>query len=828
MRRFPLLAATLAVLLLVLTYFLVQGTSINAPRHERADALQAVILHDAALQRDVLRGRAGLLPNYDPLVGSMDRLRAAAADLSADAGANGDAGTDIRQKAAEVARAVAAQEALVESFKSDNALLQNSLSYFNHLSLRLTSREAGGRADATGEIGMLTVAMLRFINAPRRDLAQEVARSIDALERHPPQPSATGDIRSLTSHARLIIRTLPRVDDLVVRIQSAPLGNLARTLQDAYLEAHSHAARRANVFMTLLYGVAIALMGYVAYLFVRLRANRDQLQARLELERLVAATSTRFINLPRSDIEPAAQEALAQLASHLKVAGAELFVPSPDDPDGLRHGSDSGTGPAGSLAGVVRHWSVDGHETEGCLHVPDAARLPDGEEKEALARAGVRSLLSIPMDMAGAYPGAVILRHDRPRAWGKDDIALLRTVAEVFANALIRERSEAERDDLQSRLNRSQRLEAIGTLAGGIAHEFNNILGAIRGYGEMASSVLLKESRARRYVLQILKAGDRAQDIVEQVLAFGRRREREQKPLDVATVVAEAIDLVRASLPATLSLRSRLAASHVTVLGDRTELQQVVVNLATNASQAMNGNGVLQIDLDTVSVQHARDLSHGSLRAGRHVRLRVSDSGPGIEPTAMERMFEPFFTTKPAGQGTGLGLSTVHGIVTAHSGAIDVESKPGKGATFSVYFPQFEAAVRPEANCDGPAPRGHGETILIVDDDEPLMLLGEEMLAGLGYEPVGFGHGKAALAAFRADPRRFDLVLTDEFMPVLKGTDLAAAMHDIRPDMPIVLMTGHKSALQPERLQSAGVREVLKKPLLSKDLGACLARQLAG
>lgn len=803
----------------MLTYFLVQGTSINAPRHERADALQAVILHDAALQRDVLRGRAGLLPNYDPLVGSMDRLRAAAADLSAEAGATGDAGADIRQKTAEVAEAVAEQEALVESFKSDNALLQNSLSYFNHLSLRLTSRGAGGQADATGEIGMLTVTMLRFINAPRQDLAQEVAGSIDALERHPAQSSATGDIRSLTSHARLIIRTLPRVDDLVVRIQSAPLGNLARTLQDAYLEAHSQATRRANVFMTLLYGVAIALMGYVTYLFVRLRANRDQLQARLELERLVAATSTRFINLPRSDIEPAVQEALAQLASHLKVAGAELVVPSPDDPDAV---------PAGSLGGLIRRWSVDGHETEGCLHVPDAARLPDGEEKEALARAGVRSLLSIPMDMAGAYPGAVILHHDYPRAWGKDDIALLRTVAEVFANAMIRERSEAERDDLQLRLNRSQRLEAIGTLAGGIAHEFNNILGAIRGYGEMASSVLLKESRARRYVLQILKAGERAQDIVEQVLAFGRRREREQKPLDVATVVAEAIDLVRASLPATLSLRARLAASDVAALGDRTELQQVVVNLATNASQAMNGNGALQIDLDAISVQHACNLSHGSLRAERHVRLRVSDSGPGIEPRAMERMFEPFFTTKPAGQGTGLGLSTVHGIVTAHRGAIDVKSKPGKGATFSIYLPQFEAAVRPETNHDGPAPRGHGETILIVEDDEPLMLLGEEMLAGLGYEPVGFGHGKAALAAFRADPRRFDLVLTDEFMPELKGTDLAAAMHNIRPDVPIVLMTGHKSALRPERLQSAGIREVLKKPLLSKDLGACLVRQLAG
>ncbi|MGE3925928.1 MAG: two-component system VirA-like sensor kinase [Lautropia sp.] len=825
-----MLAAMSSVLLVVLTYFLMQGTSINAPHHERSDVLQAVILYHAALQRDVLRGRAGLLPNYDTLVESTDSLRAAVADLpTADEVATGAAERDIERKTAEIDKAVVEQEALVESFKSENALLQNSLSYFNHLGQRLTSGRNGGPAWAADEIGAVAAAMLRFINAPRQELEHEVANTIDALERSTAPVSAVDDVRSLVSHARVIARTLPAVDDLVARIQSAPLGDLARELQGAYLALHARESRRANVFMSLLYGVAIALMGYIAYLFARLRANRDQLEERLELERLVAGISTRFINLPCSGVVLATHEVLGQLASHLRVSGAELALEGPDGVSSPRPDSGGGTDrpPADRLAELIRRSGMEGNEVQGCLHVPDVARLPDGEEKAALTQDGIRSLLAIPMDMAGECLGAVILTDTRPRRWRSDDIALLRTVVDVFANTIIRCRSESEREDLQLRLNRSQRLEAIGTLAGGIAHEFNNILGAIRGYGEMTLSMLLADSRARRHVTQILKAGERAQEIVEQVLAFGRRRKREQGPIDVRTVIAEAIEFVRASLPRTLSLHAELTESGAVVLGDPTELQQVVVNLATNAGQAMNQTGALRIDLDTVSVGHALGLSHGALQAGRHVRLRVTDSGPGIEPAVMERIFEPFFTTKPAGQGTGLGLSTVYGIVTAHRGAIDVASKPGEGATFSVYLPQIDAEVGPETGDGGPIPQGHGQTILIVEDDESLLLLGEEMLAALGYEPVGFDHGQAALAAFCARPERFDLALIDEVMPEASGTELAGAVHNTRPDIPIVLMTEHGGTLGPEGLPSAGIREILKKPLVSMDLGACLARQLA-
>ena len=262
--------------------------------------------------------------------------------------------------------------------------------------------------------------------------------------------------------------------------------------------------------------------------------------------------------------------------------------------------------------------------------------------------------------------------------------------------------------------------------------------------------------------------------------------------------------------------------------GDPTELQQVVMNLCANAAQAMDGRGVLRVGLDTISPRRTLGLSHGSLPAGRYVRLKVRDSGHGIDPATMERIFEPFFTTKEAGQGTGLGLSTVHGIVSAHGGAINVKSRPGKGTTFEVYFPRSEQEAPEEEPAHAPDRKGHGETVLIVDDDKPLVLLGEEMLAALGYEPVGFDQSRAALAAFRADPARFDLVLTDEVMPDMTGAELAGAIHDIRPDVPIVLMTGYDGKLRPDRRRSSGVREVLKKPLLSRSLADCLSRQLAG
>lgn len=835
MKPLRTLVPVVAGLLIVLTFLLIQGTAPDAARHERTlDALRTVILHNAALERDVLRARAGLLRSYDALVRSIDNLHEAVAGLSAAREvASGEVRAEFDRKVDEVAAAVRDQETLIEAFKSDNALLQNSLSYFNHLSGRLATGGDSLGAIAPAEIGALAIAMLRLVGDPQPNTAREVRGMLDHLDRQPLLP--TRDIRSIIAHGRLIVATLPAVDDLVARLQAAPTNERARALQDVYLDAHGRATARAGVFRTLLYIAALVLGIYVVYLFVRLRANARSLRERLEFEGLIATVSTQFINLPRDRIRAGVGQGLSRLAEHAGLDSAQIVVCRDGEIDVSRshlwpHPTiRSSNGPLMEVLELPLRWSRSEYERQGCIYVPDVHALPDCPEKASLQARHVRSWLCIPMWCAGEKLGFIALDASDEKHWPDDDIALLRTAAEIFANAIAHERNESEREALQARLNQSQRLEAIGTLAGGIAHEFNNILGAILGYGEMALAALQRRSPARGHVGQIMKAGERAQEVVEQVLAFGRRRDRQYRPMRAEPVVAEAIDLIRASFPATLSVRTHLRAKDAPIMGDPTELQQVVMNLSTNAAHAMEGRGVLELDLDTVEFADALTLSHGSLPAGRYIRLMVRDTGHGISQATMERIFEPFFTTKPVGKGTGLGLSTIYGIVTKHDGAVDVKSRPGKGTTFEVFFPRLDDVAvqeQEEETLGTPTRLGHGETILIIDDDEPLMLLGEEMLAALGYEPVGFGRGPAALAAFHADPERFDLVLTDEIMPEMTGTELAGALRDIRPDLPIVLMTGYDHPLQSHHLQTAGIREVLKKPLRSKALADCLGRHL--
>ena len=383
-------------------------------------------------------------------------------------------------------------------------------------------------------------------------------------------------------------------------------------------------------------------------------------------------------------------------------------------------------------------------------------------------------------------------------------------------------RAEAERVSLEGQLLQSKKLEAIGTLAGGIAHDFNNILAAILGYGEMAQKGAAAGTPLRRHVDQVVAAGMRAKSLVERILAFSRSGVGEREPVRVQQAVTEALDLVAASLPAHVDLVRRLKAEDAAVLGDATQIHQVVMNLCTNAAQAMKAEGPLTVALDVVEKGESMAAT-SPLASGRYVRLRVSDAGTGIPASLLERIFDPFFTTKEIGVGTGLGLSMVHGIVTDLGGGIEVESRVGHGSTFTVYLPwQTATAAVPAAR--ERAPRGNGDAILLVDDEEPLVRLGEEALAELGYEPTGFTSAAAALEAFRADPGRFDIVLSDESMPDMTGSELAAEIRRLRPGTPILLMSGFVTPALQSRAQALGGIEVLGKPLVGRELARALAR----
>jgi CheY-like chemotaxis protein len=334
-------------------------------------------------------------------------------------------------------------------------------------------------------------------------------------------------------------------------------------------------------------------------------------------------------------------------------------------------------------------------------------------------------------------------------------------------------------------------------------------------------------SPQKRYAQNVLTAANRAAELVEQILWYSRSQRGKRVPVEMDRIVAETLDLVRGSLVAGIRLETQLPAKPLFVVGDPTQLHQIMMNLCTNAIHAMGERGTLRVSLEAEEVAEERVFAHTTLHAGPYARLTVEDTGSGMEPTTLKRLFEPFFTTKEVGRGTGLGLSLVYGIVTDSSGAIDVQSQPGRGSRFVIYLPRVDSPAAADDQSQAPVPRGRGERVLVVDDEAALVALTSEVLKRLGYEPVAFSDGAAALAGFEAAPQRFDAVIADEVMPGLTGTDLARRLRQRRADLPILLVSGYIGPMMTERALAAGVDQILKKPVQSRELAAALARMLS-
>jgi signal transduction histidine kinase len=394
-----------------------------------------------------------------------------------------------------------------------------------------------------------------------------------------------------------------------------------------------------------------------------------------------------------------------------------------------------------------------------------------------------------------------------------------------FRDITERKQAEAERSRLETRLRQAEKLEAVGRLAGGIAHDFNNILGGILGYAEMLAESAPAGSPLKRYADNVLTGANRASGLVEQILSYSRSQRGKRLPVELGRIVAETLELVRGSLPAGIELKVEVPEEPIHVVGDPTQLHQVTMNLCTNACHAMASGGVLRVALEARNVESERALAHSTLHAGSYARLTVEDTGSGMDEATLARIFEPFFTTKEVGKGTGLGLALVYGIVTDSGGAIDVASAPGRGSSFAIYLPRVEApAAAAEEAAVSPVTRGRGERVLVVDDEEALVAVTSEVLKHFGYEPVGCSDGSAAIAAFESG--RIDAVIADEVMPGMSGTQLARALRRRRADLPIVLVSGYTGPMLSERALTAGVTEILKKPVQSRDIASALARVL--
>jgi PAS domain S-box-containing protein len=381
-----------------------------------------------------------------------------------------------------------------------------------------------------------------------------------------------------------------------------------------------------------------------------------------------------------------------------------------------------------------------------------------------------------------------------------------------------------DRTRLEVQFRQAQKMEAIGTLAGGIAHDFNNILSAVLGYTEMALEEPKINDRLRRCLEQVFKAGERARDLVKQILSFSRQIDERPRPLRISPIIKEVLKLLRASLPTTIKIRQDIQSEPDAVLADPTQIHQVMMNLCTNAAHAMRGRqGELKVSLAPVNIEPSDDLIiHHDLSPGKYLRLTVSDTGAGIDDEIIGRIFDPFFTTKEVGEGTGLGLSVVYGIVKNCSGAITVQSEVGKGTEFNVYLPLLtDVEDKQEAKVEAPIPGGK-ERILFVDDEAALVQLATSTLSGLGYEVVGRTSSLEALELFRTRPDWFDLVITDMTMPNIRGDELARELLKIRPDIPIILCTGFSEMISEEKANKLGIRRLVMKPISKKDLAIAI------
>jgi len=439
------------------------------------------------------------------------------------------------------------------------------------------------------------------------------------------------------------------------------------------------------------------------------------------------------------------------------------------------------------------------------VHVPDIARLPDAA-RDALAGAGLTGwacVTSRTIDGADMLLGFDAVGH-RVRITRRGELSLLRMALHTIASALGRQILEQERNRLETRLEHARRLETVGTLASGIAHNFNNIVGAILGYVEYAD-----EQGGGSHVLhEIRRAGERARELVDQILSFARPHDVQRRVVNVSAVIDETVSLLRASLPRNVELTAGCESDSVMVYGVAAHLQQVILNLCNNAAQAMDQAGRIELDVATIDLAKPRMLSHGTLAAGGHVRITVSDTGHGMDGSVMARIFEPFFTTRA--NGNGFGLASTRDIVREHGGAMHVESAVAVGTRFEVWLPYLDAG---SSRANPALPLGQGETVLLVEYDTGRRLHDEEILAALGYEPVGYGIAADALAACEASPQRFDLILLAHPTAVAEMLVLSAHLRRLVPGVPILLATSSADALGVAELMRAGVADVVPWPI---------------
>ena len=409
-----------------------------------------------------------------------------------------------------------------------------------------------------------------------------------------------------------------------------------------------------------------------------------------------------------------------------------------------------------------------------------------------------------------------LIKQKRGKAW----------IQVTLRNITERKLAEGEKKKLEAQLQQVQKMESMGTLAGGIAHDFNNILGIIVGNTELAMDDVPEWNPARHNLEEIRTASIRARDVVKQILAFSRQRPQKKKPVRISPIIKESLKLLRSSIPTTIEIHQNISSESDIVRADPIQINQVLINLCTNAAHAMGEKaGFLEVSLEHIELDENSAFHYHDLFSGKYARLTVSDTGNGIEPKILKRIFDPYFTTKKVGEGSGMGLSVVHGIVKNHGGNISVISEPGKGTIFHILFPCIEDEPEPEVEIAFEIPRGN-ERILFVDDEKAMLNAIQPMIERLGYKVIARTSSIEALEAFRVNPDRFDLVITDFTMPNMTGIELAKEILKLRSDIPIILCTGYSEHINEDKSKASGVRAFLAKPVVLSEIANTIRKVL--
>ena len=765
-----------------------------------------------ALYRDVFTARSGTLRNYDPLVREIKALHGSLARLRETAAIDSETTAALNQLVTSVDR----QEELVEQFKSENALLHNSLSFFGRFSVRPASSDLGPAISAAA------AAMLHLT----LDTSSAAARAVqDRLDELGNRARSSGDgetVEALLAHGRLLHHLLPAVDNTLTVMRALPRKQDQDSLRAMILMRQGISRTTARQYRGLLYGTSLLLVGFLVYLGLRLRARTNALRRRAAFEHVLAGISMRFVNAGCQNIDAEIVRALADMANCAGIDRAYFVLsgPAPRQHVWCRAGMSFSPGwPERAPVLAARF----GPAADGIVHAPRVSRMPPGESKDACVALGIGGWACVTnVDKDGTRTMLGFDTMGRPcHITDRDEFSLMRMALDTIVYAVERHTMEKERARLVTRLHQAQRMETVGTLTSGIAHNFNNILGGILGHSEVIEEHLGPDARPLRNLDAIRRGAERARDLVNQILNFGRHRDARRRPLSARAVVAEAASLLNVSLPPGIDLVIHEPPVMAVLSGEPAQLQQVILNLCNNAAQAMENSGRIEVETEVREVAGGHLLTHGELQPGRYVRIAVRDTGRGMDKLTLARIFEPFFTTRPT--GNGLGLATVHEIVRDHTGAMNVEST-GEGSRFEVWLPCLATAT-PALEVDEPArPLGCGETVLIVAHDDARLLRDEEILAALGYEPVGFTAADAALAACRAAPERFDVLIVGHLGSVKSSLELAAALHKAAPHLPIVLATKSTEEIDADRLMFAGIVDVAHWPIVAAEIAAALNR----